>query len=290
MDGQPELKKYVPGLVWYRPFEPYAYAFIRFSTGLVLALHGVQRLFYGAATAELGATLSRLPASLVGVVEIAGGALLALGLLTRPIALLFALEWLAVALAAHAPPGRSWFMLGTTEHIPALVVALCIAFILRGGGRHSLDRRLGKEFPIVPALAGLYRRGAPLSYAFIRIVMGLLMLVPGIDKMFYGGAARIAAGNLVRLGVQPPMVWAWTVAGLEFFGGILLILGLFTRPVAFALAVELTVITTGILAPRGWLWTVNGVEVGLLVTLVLIGLVLGGSGRYSLDRKIGREF
>jgi putative oxidoreductase len=288
MDGQTELKKYVPSLVWYRPFEPFAYAFIRFSTGAVLALHGVQRLFYGAATAELGETLGRLSPSLVGTVEVAGGTMLALGLLTRPVALLFALEWLAIALAAHQPPGRSWFMLGSTEHIPALIVGLCIAFIMRGGGRYALDRFLGRL--IVPALADLYRRAAPLSYAFIRVLMGLMLLSPGIDKMFYGGAGRIAVGNIARLGVQPPLAWAWTVAGLEFFGGILLILGLFTRPVAFALAVELTVITSGILAPRGWLWTVSGFEVGLLLTLVLIGLVLGGSGRYSLDRLIGREF
>ena len=143
---------------------------------------------------------------------------------------------------------------------------------------------------ILPGLAGFYRRAAPLSYAFIRVLIGLMLLPPGIDKLFYGGAARIAAGNLARLGVQPPMAWAWTVAGLEFFGGILLILGLFTRPVAFALAVELAVITGGILAPRGWLWTVNGFEVGLLMTLVFVGLVLGGGGRYSLDRAIGREF
>ena len=46
----------------------------------------------------------------------------------------------------------------------------------------------------------------------------------------------------------------------------------------------------GVLIPRGWLWTVNGVEVGLTILLVLVGLVFGGSGRYSLDRRIGREF
>jgi putative oxidoreductase len=143
---------------------------------------------------------------------------------------------------------------------------------------------------VIPGLAGFYRRAAPYSYAFIRILVGLLFLPIGIDKLFLGGAGRIAAGNILRLGVQPPLAWAWTVAGLEFFGAFLLMLGLFTRPVAFALAIELTVITSGILAPRGWLWTVNGFEVGLLLTLVLIGLVFGGSGRYSLDRLIGREF
>jgi putative oxidoreductase len=143
---------------------------------------------------------------------------------------------------------------------------------------------------IVPALAGFYRRAAPLSYPLIRVLTGLLLLSPGIDKMFYGGAGRIAAGNILRIGVQPPLAWAWTVAGLEFFGGILLVLGLFTRPVAFALAIEMAVITWGVLAPRAWLWTGNGVEVGLLLALVLVGLVFGGSGRYSLDRRIGREF
>ena len=73
-------------------------------------------------------------------------------------------------------------------------------------------------------------------------------------------------------------------------GGILLVLGLFTRPIAFALAIELATIIWGVLIPRGWLWTVNGVEVGLTILLVLVGLVFGGSGRYSLDRRIGREF
>jgi putative oxidoreductase len=143
---------------------------------------------------------------------------------------------------------------------------------------------------VIPALAPVYEKLAPLSYAFIRVIMGLLLLPPGVDKMFQGGAGRIAANNVLRTGLEPPMVWAWTVAGLEFFGAILLILGLFTRVVAFALALELTTIIWFILQPRGWLWTVNGVEVGLLLLVVLIGLVLGGSGRYSLDRKIGREF
>lgn len=143
---------------------------------------------------------------------------------------------------------------------------------------------------MIPALAGIYGSLAPLSYACVRILTGLLFLPIGIDKMFFGGAGRIAAGNILRIGVEPPLVWAWTVAGLEFFGAIFLILGLFTRPVAFALAIELATITVNVLTPRGWLWTVNGVEVGLLLLFVLISLVLGGSGRYSLDRLIGREF
>lgn len=145
MADQPTLRKYVPGLVWYRPFEPFAYAAIRFGTGVVVLLHGAQRLFYGASTKELG-LLADLPASAVGGFELVGGAALALGLLTRPIALLLAIEWLAVAMAAHVPAGKSWFALGATEHFPAFIVGLCVIVLMRGGGRHSLDRHLPKEF------------------------------------------------------------------------------------------------------------------------------------------------
>ncbi len=146
MDEYPAPRKYVPSLVWYRPFEPFAYAFIRYATGAILLLHGAQRLIYGASTAELGEYFSRLPASAVTSFEIVGGAMLACGLLTRPIALLFALEWLAISLSAHLRPGASWFMLGASEHYPALIVGLCIAFVMRGGGRYSQDRFLKKEF------------------------------------------------------------------------------------------------------------------------------------------------
>jgi len=139
------MKKYLPSLVWYEPFEPFGYAFIRFGAGAILAAHGVGRLFYGVSTAELG-ILKGLSASSVGGFELAAGVLLALGLLTRPVALLFALEWLAIALATPVrPPATNWFMQGATPHYPAFVAAFCLAFLIRGGGFYSLDRLIGKE-------------------------------------------------------------------------------------------------------------------------------------------------
>jgi putative oxidoreductase len=143
---------------------------------------------------------------------------------------------------------------------------------------------------MVPALAGCYRTLAPLSYAFIRIAVALMFFSGGVDKIFHGGTARIAAGNITALGLTPPLAWAWAVTILEFFGAILLALGLFTRPVAFALTVELTVIAFGIMSARGFFWTTGGMEVALLMEFATIGFVFGGGGRYSLDRLIGREF
>ena len=143
---------------------------------------------------------------------------------------------------------------------------------------------------MVPALAPVYSMLAPLSYAFIRVVMGLMFLPSGIDKMFHGGNARIAEGNLKMLGLAYPYAWSWVVASVELFGAIFIILGLFTRGAAFAIVVMLTVITFGIQAKAGYLWASRGFEVGLLMQLLFIAICFGGGGRFSLDRKIGREF
>lgn len=148
----------------------------------------------------------------------------------------------------------------------------------------------GAERLFIPALAPLYAMMAPLSYAFIRVIIGLMFLPSGIDKMFLGGNARIAAGNLTALGLSNVVVWSWAVAATEFFGAILIILGLFTRFAAFSLVVLLFVITFGIQMKSGFLWSPRGFEVGLLMMLLSIAICFGGGGRFSLDRKIGREF
>jgi putative oxidoreductase len=139
MPEQPQVQKIVPSLVWYRPFEPFAYAFIRFCTGAILLSHGAARLFYGRSVAELG-FLKSLSPSAIGSFELLAGALLAIGLVTRPAALLLAIEWIFITVAVPVPAGRSWMMLGSTPHYPAMVAGMCLAFALGGGGRYSLDQ------------------------------------------------------------------------------------------------------------------------------------------------------
>jgi putative oxidoreductase len=146
VDGIAPIKKILPGLAWYRPFETFGYAFIRLSTGAIVLAHGINRLFFAGPGAELGPYLGQLPIGAIGAFELAGGAMLALGLLTRLVALLLVLEWLAIAVAVPVRPGTSWLMLGATPHYPAMVAAMCLASVLRGGGRYSLDRLIGKEF------------------------------------------------------------------------------------------------------------------------------------------------
>jgi putative oxidoreductase len=139
-----ELPKIIPSLAWYRPFEPFAYAFIRFCSGAVILSHGAHRLFYDATAKDLG-SLSHVPTFEIGGFELVGGAMLAIGLLTRPVALLLFIEWVCIAAAVPVRPGTSWLLLGATPHYPAMVAAFCFAFVLRGGGHYSLDRVIGKE-------------------------------------------------------------------------------------------------------------------------------------------------
>jgi putative oxidoreductase len=143
---------------------------------------------------------------------------------------------------------------------------------------------------IIPGLAGLYRALGPLAYAAIRVLTALMILPGGIDKLFYGGVGRIAAGNITAMGFPLPYAWAWAVAFIEFFGSIMLALGLFTRPVAVAMTVQMAVIAFGIMAKRGMFWTTGGIEVALLLGLLTFAFVLGGGGRYSVDHAIGHEF
>lgn len=138
--------KYIPSLAWYQPFQDFAYAFIRFCTGAIIVPHGVDRLFYSGSHTELGGFLAAIPVSVIGAFEIVSGLFIAFGLLTRPIALLACIEWIGIALLVPAKAGESWIMAGESPHFPTLMAALCLAFVLRGGGQFSLDRLLGKEF------------------------------------------------------------------------------------------------------------------------------------------------
>jgi putative oxidoreductase len=82
----------------------------------------------------------------VGMLELAGGVLLALGLLTRPVALILAALWFLFAIGATPNGKQHWLMLGAFDHYPAMLMLLSVAFLLRGGGRYSLDRLVGREF------------------------------------------------------------------------------------------------------------------------------------------------
>jgi putative oxidoreductase len=125
---------------------------VRVTTGLLLVPHGAQKLFgwfggYGLeATGQFFAAKLGLPASLAlatGLIEFLGGLMLAAGLLTRPVAVLVFGMMAVATLQVHLPLGFFWTS-GGFEY-PLFWGLTALSFVIRGGGRYSLDALIGRE-------------------------------------------------------------------------------------------------------------------------------------------------
>jgi len=95
-------------------------------------------------------------------------------------------------------------------------------------------------------------------------------------------------GMVEGLGFYPGFIWAPLLAGTEFFGGILLAIGLLTRPAALASSIVLlvTVYFHWIVKSQG----LAGAEKSILWLAMTFLILVRGSGRYAVDRLIGRVF
>jgi len=80
----------------------------------------------------------------------------------------------------------------------------------------------------------------------------------------------------------------WIGGVLELVGGALLLLGLFTRPVAFLLSGEMAVAYFQFHAPQGFWPTLNGGVPAVLYTFVWLYFSAAGAGPWSLDAKLGK--
>lgn len=140
---------------------------------------------------------------------------------------------------------------------------------------------------LVPALQPIYAGLEEISLLLLRVAAGGFLVPHGYGKLF--GGLDGTASFLGSLGYQPPMLWAALVAAVEFGGGILLALGLLTRPVAAA--VLLFMLNAVVFHwPNGFLWTERGWEYPALWAIVALVFLVRGGGRFSVDDKIGREF
>lgn len=124
-------------------------------------------------------------------------------------------------------------------------------------------------------LNAFYAKWSPRLLSVLRIVAALLFIQHGSQKLFGFPPSAQLSGPL------PPMLL--TAGVLEFFGGVLLLLGLFTRPVAFLLSGEMAVAYFTAHAPRG-IWPVlNGGELAALYCFLFLYLSVAGGGEWSVD-------
>ena len=142
-------KLIIPGLGGiYDALGPLSYAVARFVLGGVIMVHGYAKLFGGAAPIVANQLLAPLgfPAPLawayfIGILEFFGCAALAVGFLTRPIALMLTVEMAIVIFFIQLPQGYNEYL----EYTLILLV-LSAVYAANGGGRYSLDHAIGREF------------------------------------------------------------------------------------------------------------------------------------------------
>jgi|APCry1669190288_1035285.scaffolds.fasta_scaffold66066_1 putative oxidoreductase len=141
---------------------------------------------------------------------------------------------------------------------------------------------------IVPFAAPIYRMLNPYVYPLMRIALGAILMPHGYDKLFRGGAVGAAHNTILNI-FGDPVMGAYFIGGVEFFGGLMLVLGLFTRIAAAAIFIQMFVISFFVLWPT-WGWTQRGMEFAVLMGLMALGIFIRGGGAYALDAKMSKEF
>ncbi|WP_076414064.1 DoxX family protein [Shewanella sp. UCD-KL12] len=123
----------------------------------------------------------------------------------------------------------------------------------------------------------------------LRIGAGVIFAAHGSQKLFgwFGGYGLDGtAGWMASIGLEPGLLMAALAGGAEFFGGVLLILGLFVRPAALVLAITMLVAIVSVHLQNGLFMSNNGYEFGLALLVISLGLVFRGAGSLSGDRML----
>jgi putative oxidoreductase len=120
----------------------------------------------------------------------------------------------------------------------------------------------------------------------IRVVIGVLFIGHGAQKLFgaFGGYGLEGTGQYFdSIGIKPGKTMALLAGLMEFVGGLLFALGLFTPIGALLIALTMVVAIAKVHGTNGLWITQNGYEYNLVLLVVAIAVAFIGAGDYSLD-------
>ncbi len=123
----------------------------------------------------------------------------------------------------------------------------------------------------------------------IRLGAGVIFMAHGAQKLFgwFGGyGLEGTAGWMESIGLAPGYLMALLAGSAEFFGGLMLVLGLLVRPSAVVLAFTMLIAIFAVHFENGLFMANNGYEFALSLLVVSLALVIRGAGSLSLDRVI----
>jgi putative oxidoreductase len=248
---------------------PYLQSLARVVFGFLILRHGMEQLL-GYPEASAAARMSY--EGILELVAVPAGLLMIAGLFTRKVGLVLAVMYLTLFFVGPLQRGPFTHRNGGD---PVLLNAFFFLYLAAsGGGAWSVDRLRGRE--------SADDRWAHTTLGVLRVVAGCLFVMHGLEKLFSVGGGRIDRDIMSMRGL----------AGyLETIGGPLIIMGLFTRPVAFILSGEMAVAYFRSWAPRGF-WQsfqLPGMEASILFCYLFLLLCAAGSGAWSLGDLLRRR-
>jgi putative oxidoreductase len=116
---------------------------------------------------------------------------------------------------------------------------------------------------------------APRVLGLLRIVTALLFMEHGSQKLFGFPPSDHGSPEMLSL--------IWFAAVLEFVGGFFILVGLFTRPIAFLLSGEMAFAYWMAHAPKSFYPALNGGDAAILFCFVFLYLAFRGAGAFSVD-------
>jgi uncharacterized membrane protein YphA (DoxX/SURF4 family) len=132
---------------------------------------------------------------------------------------------------------------------------------------------------------------APSSIILVRFIISFVFVSEGIQKFLFPQA--LGAGRFIKIGIPAPEIMAPFVGVVEIAGGLLILLGLFTRLAAIALTINISVaiITTKIpmLFKDGFWSMLHESRVDFSMFLGCIFLLIAGGGLSSLDNMLSKK-
>ncbi|HEU0143045.1 MAG TPA: DoxX family protein [Bryobacteraceae bacterium] len=116
----------------------------------------------------------------------------------------------------------------------------------------------------------------------LRVTVAVIFIVHGGQKLFVYGLGGVGQ-SFGQMGIPAPAIIAALVAIIEFFGGLALLLGFFTRYAALLIAAVMAGAVLLVHSSKGFFVSSGGFEFALLLLVASLTLAMAGPGALSID-------